>query len=258
MFFGRGGDDARANSTSMRAGKPHAMGSLSLQEKTEGDLTTALFRIASDPTLVTALHQILGTFCHQGRNVLNSLKLNLYLAQRCRPDCERNRWEDLEACYGALEQLFDRLQAICRPMPLTPVRASLGLLMEEGRSGWAEAMSAHDRPFELVAPSKPAIGDFDPVRMRDGLDVFINWRARAGEPGQPASLSWSADRRAFHLDWDEPGSSGPSTVAEHGDSPDPFALPLLARVISSHGGSLDLNRRHGLHMSVRWPREFRP
>src|SRR4051812_10760623 len=45
-------------------------------------LTSSLCRIAADPAQVGTLYEILGGYCHQCRNTLNSLKLSLYLARR--------------------------------------------------------------------------------------------------------------------------------------------------------------------------------
>src|SRR5262245_63205500 len=45
-------------------------------------LTGSLFRVATDASMVVALHDVLGSFCHECRNTLNSLKLSLYLAKR--------------------------------------------------------------------------------------------------------------------------------------------------------------------------------
>ena len=45
-------------------------------------LTPLLCRIVSDPAQLESLHEVLGGFCHQSRNLLNSLKLSIYLATK--------------------------------------------------------------------------------------------------------------------------------------------------------------------------------
>lgn len=217
------------------------------------DLAGSLIDVVANPLKVSALHDILGGFCHQCRNTLNSLKLSLYLAKRDPSHATTAYWGELEERYRAVERLFDRLQAICRPMTLTPIKASLSLIMEERGPGWIEAMAARGRCLTLMPPTETDVGEFDPVRLPEGLGTFILWRAEVGETGQPAQLRWGTREDQFVIDWDEPTALGLAGPAEASDQTDPLALPFLVRVIAAHGGTLTLDNHDGLHLGATWP-----
>lgn len=221
------------------------------------DLASSLARVASDPQMVRALHELLGGYCHQCRNTLNSLKLSLYLARRDASSASLPIWSDLEPRYQRVEQSFDRLQTICRPMSLIPIRATLEMLLDERRASWTEMMAARGRVLEFVAPSEAIPGEFDPIRLLEGLDAFVRWRAEVGEPGQAATLEWGADPARFELCWTEPRACGfdPSDASDGGA--DALALPLLARVIAEHGGTFRLDLGKGLRLEAAWPRILR-
>ena len=70
----------------------------------------------------------------------------------------------------------------------------------------------------------------------------------------PAGLAWGGDAREFSVEWaedwsppDEPfeGSDGRSVS---------LALPLLAHIVTAHGGSIDVTSRGGLVVRLTWPR----
>lgn len=227
-------------------------------EQTQGDLAGSLFRIAANPEMVTELHQIMGGFCHQCRNTLNSLRLSLYLANRDSSAATIPAWSDLESHYRSVERMFDRLQTICRPMRLTPIRASLSLVIDQHWAEWVAAMGATGGLLERIAPAGPDVGDFDPIRLAEGLDAFVRWRAREGTPGQRAELRWVVSDGRFALLWSESGSSAGAACEDGLERADSLALPLLARVISAHGGTLDLSLRNGLHLGASWPVVARP
>lgn len=229
-------------------------------EQTQGDLASSLSRIAANPEMVSALHEIMGGFCHQCRNILNSLKLSLYLANRDASASTIPGWSDLEGRYRSVELLFDRLQTLCRPMNLSSIHASLALVVQDRSRAWTEAMATRGRTLTLVPPTGSDVGDFDPVRLPEALDAFVLWRSHAGEPGQPATLCWAAVDDRFELTWSEPSAWGLGETGAGGppDRADALALPLLARVISAHRGSLTLSLRDGLHLGACWPLVARP
>jgi len=216
-------------------------------------LTGSLFRVATDLGMVTALHDVLGGFCHECRNTLNSLKLSLYLAKRESNVPTSDMLGEVESRYHEVEQLFDRLQLICRPMRVTPIRASLALLIQERSRSWVEAMSARERELTLVPPHEPDVGDFDPVRLTESLDAFVRWRAEVGEARSPAMLRWGVRDGRFELQWHEPRAGKPAGAAPGTARPDPLALPLLARVITAHGGTTTLDVDEGLRLEATWP-----
>lgn len=224
----------------------------------EGDLARTLVGVVSNPSKTHALHEILGGYCHQCRNTLNSLKLSLYLSKRDPTHVASPQWGELDEQYKAVESIFDRLQAICRPLVLTPIRASLSLILNERKPFWTETMAARSRILTLVPPHSSDVGDFDPNWLADALNSFVHWRAAVGEFGQPAQLGWSIYEDQFLIEWDEPSARGFVSVGPEASRSDPLALPLLARVVTAHGGQMTLNTHDGLHLRVSWPLIVRP
>ncbi|MDR3633463.1 MAG: hypothetical protein P4L84_06470 [Isosphaeraceae bacterium] len=217
-----------------------------------------LLRVATDPARRSTIYELLGGFCHQCRNHLNTLKLSLYLAGRTEGASERGHWTEQEARYRAVEQLFDRLQQICRPMPLTPVCLPIALLWDEVFPRWTERFRSRGIAFEPLPPPAPLVGDFDPTRLGPALEALAEWRANATLPGQFVTFSWKADDHSFLLDWSESqpdaGSALNSSAAATSES---FALPFLARVMSAHGGTLEVESGDRFRLRLCWPLKIR-
>jgi hypothetical protein len=210
-------------------------------------------RIVSDPVKAGSLHGLLRGFCHDCRNDLNSLKMSLYLARRGADGADPAIWDEFEPRYRAVERLFERLQAIYWPMVPETVRMPLEMLVEERRPRWSEALSRNGRALALDPPGSPTVGDFDPVRLGEGLDAFVSWRAAVGERGRPARLRWGADDGQFHLVWSEPGARALEARDAADDQHEPLALPLLARIVSAHRGAVEVASDDGLQIHLRWP-----
>jgi hypothetical protein len=225
---------------------------LTMPERFDDELTASLVRVAADPAQVRSLHEILGSFCHQSRNLLNSVKLTLYLASRVRPCGTAGSWSSVEQRYRAVEAIFDRLQSICRPMVLTPLRASFAALVDDRRTAWISTMALRGRTLTFAPPAEDVVGEFDPIRLGEGLDAFVAWRAEVVPNGQPAHLAWCEEQGQFRLDWEE-SASGARTVGDRVDSSTSLALPFLTRVISAHGGTLELGDGDGSRLTIRWP-----
>jgi hypothetical protein len=222
-------------------------------------LAASLGRLVADPDRVGALHSILGPFCHQSRNVLNSVKMSLYLVQREESRKPVEAWAEVERRYRDVEQLYDRLQSICRPYSLTCVRMPLSLLIEDRRATWLAWYSDRGKRLELVAPHEPDVGDYDPNSLAQALDALVAWRADDVETGDSACLCWWTKGGQFHLEWTEsdarPGGveRRRSGEASRPERTDPLVLPLLGRVISAHGGEIELVRPSGRHLRLCWP-----
>lgn len=220
-----------------------------LQAPNQDQLAATLIKVVSDPMKVRDLHEILGGFCHQCRNSLNTIKLSLYLTRRAAQEPAGLDWNHLDERYRDVETIFDRLHTLCRPMTLNVIRAPLGLIFEDRGPTWQSAMAARDRRLTLVSNSEHDVGEFDPIRLSQGLDSFVLWRSKLGDPGQPATLCWEIRESRFAVDWHEPGV--PYQPDSHRS--DSLALPLLARVVAAHGGAVALDHRHGFHLGASWP-----
>jgi hypothetical protein len=217
-----------------------------------GGLSGALLGIASDPSRIDTLHRILDRYFHRFRNRLNSMKLSLYLAKKQAAEGDIARWAELEARYRVIEQFLDQVQTLCRPIHLNPIRESLGKLLEERLPAWVQWHVDRGRRLEVTRPDGPAVGSFDPSRLGQAVDALVAWRAEVGDPETPAHLSWWEDGGSLHLSWAESGSGRPAHGApSHRCSS--LALPLLARVVTAHGGTLDISEREGLRFLLRWP-----
>jgi hypothetical protein len=238
------------------------MGLMTDEDSPTEQLAGALARVAADPDLTRHLHEVLGAYCHRCRNHLNSLKISLYLARRVGGSGGQNVWRDLEPRYELVERFVDRLQLICRPMPLSLVRLPLSLLIDDRRGAWSEQLQGQGRRLIVSPPEGPEVGDFDPMRLGQGLDGLVSWRSRAGDPGSDLRVSWTADRGTFHVVWDEPPGPGPDPGfgppdGSAADSTDALALPLLTRLMTLHGGALLQARRSRWRLDLRWPIDAR-
>jgi hypothetical protein len=206
---------------------------------------------------VEALHTVLGPFCHRSRNLLNSLKISLYLAHRkeASPGGSEDLWADVEQRYRAVEEFFDRLQMLWRPLPQALVRIALSLLLEDRRDGWVAQFRARDRVLRLSACGKDDVGDYDPNSLGVALDAFVGWRACAGDADRDARLRWGTREGRFEIEWDEPRA--PTRAAANAVSSlsrtESLALPLLGRVIVAHGGVMELVEPSGRHLRLSWP-----
>jgi hypothetical protein len=240
------------------AGEYRFMELLTMEESSSEGSMSSWLRVASDPSQAVALHAIFGDFCHQYRNNLHALKLSLYLARKAAKTSDASIWDQFDPGYAALERLVDRLQTIYRPMELDLVRLPLEMLVAERRRSWIDGFVKHGRSLDLEPPATDTIGYFDPIRLAMGLEAFVTWRAGAGEPGRPARLTWKSEGDNFHLVWSEPGARAIDALDELKDQREPLALPLLARIISAHQGTVELASDDGLKVHLRWPRSGRP
>jgi hypothetical protein len=226
------------------------MTSVTIQGLSDESLAVSLLRAAADPAERDRLHELLGGFCHQCRNTLNSMKLSLYLAKRGSDTKRRAVWSDLEPRYMAVEQFIERLQLIVRPMALTPVRLALSLLFEERGGAWSATMAASGRTLTCVSPPDPVVVSFDPFHLGHALDGLVAWRAAAGPPGTEASLHWWVDRGRSYLEWSETVTNTERPAATRDEA---LVLPLLGRVATAHGGSFSIDARDGLLIRLNWP-----
>jgi hypothetical protein len=203
-------------------------------------------------------------FNHQFRNSLNGIKMGLYLFKREAGGPLPGCWTGLARLYEEIERSFDRLQMIYRPLSLTVVRSTLGLLISERLPSWRTWFDSDGRALVVERPDDDGSGDFDPTYLSLGLDAFVAWRAAQTQSNWHARLSWRIADGHFEIVWnDVPWRCG-AAVVEHangttaGQGPsigiDSLALPLLARIIEAHGGSVEARRDPAFRITLRWPR----
>jgi hypothetical protein len=236
-------------------------------DPSRGSLPLLLGRIVSDPRRTSHLHGVLGWYCHESRNLLNSLKMSIYLAKRIGGVPAVGPWAGVEARYGEVERYIDRLHRLCRPVDLCPVRVPLDLLIEEKREVWSRDLSACGRGLELERPAEPALGSFDPSLLGAALDDLVAWRVQHGVPGSMLRVSWGVCTRdaEFDVRWSEAAGTGPSPPCadrplrdpECGDALSLFSLPFLSRIVTLHGGTVESSEHDGWQLRMRWPTDTR-
>jgi hypothetical protein len=245
----------------------------SLAEGSATELSRALARVAGDPNLTRHLHEAFGGYCHEFRNALNTLRLSLYLARKSAGEAARERFSAVEPRYALVERVIDRFHLVCRPMTLTPVRLPLATLFDDRRAAWSATLRRHGRRLILAPPRdhKPSV--FDPMRLATALDDLVAWRGLTGDSSADLRAAWSSDWENL-ITWDEP----PARRTPDDSEPDPegaapverveteeernafeaFTLPLLSRVISSHGGAVEAGGPGRWRLTLRWPLDAKP
>jgi len=217
-------------------------------------LAATLVGVAVNPTKVRALHTLLGDYCHQTRNLLNSLKLALYIArQGACPLEQSNDWDRLDSEYKVVEKCVERIQAICRPMPLATINASLSLVIQEQSERWTTWLEQSGRQLTLDAPKEPDVGDLDPIRLSGALDGFVEWRADATNCAEPIVLRWGKAEGDLYFEWIESGSLDAGEPEPEPAGMKALSLPLLARVVAAHRGRFQVQQDVGFHVAASWP-----
>jgi hypothetical protein len=256
-----------------------AVEELSAGEPCAERLAEALLPIAADPGQTRHLHEILGAYCHQCRNLLHSLKLCLFLARRgsgAQGDDDAI-WRSLEATNRELERFLDRLHQLCRPTPLSTIRVGLEVLVADRREEWSRVLAERGRLLVLGRRGGDAEGAFDPIRLGQALDDLVAWRARDGTPGTALRLRYGTDEGSFGLEWDEPGGRpqerrdqpwpGPASLEQICDDGAgdvataayrALTIPVLARVMALHGGLLETTDSGRWRLRLRWRLDANP
>ena len=217
------------------------------------DLNQSLICVARNPGLRKDLERILGDYCHQGRNRLNSLKLGIYLAKKQAKVGEATAWHSLERVYQAIETQIDRLQLICRPMSLAVVNIGLSLLFDDRSERWSSLMRDAGHSIELQRPDGPNLARFDVDKLGMALDSLVAWRSEQGTPGTRISVKWWVHAGEAQIYWSEqpPTDSPPRAGTCCGATA--WTLPILIRVVAEHGGQLRVDEDSGWNLSISWP-----
>jgi hypothetical protein len=223
-----------------------------------------LLRLVQDDRQIQHLREQLGGFSHRCRNLLNGLKMSFYFLQRGVDQPLPEYWSALELDYRRIEALFDQLQAIYRPVSLTVIRGTLRCLIQDRQPHWAQWFASGQGTLEIAPPKQESHGEFDPMCLSMGLDALARWRAAVLAADQSARFSWRTGGGQFEVRWEERERCAPADSALfplRSDSkctaasaaPQPLALPLLARMLTAHGGTLEWNRKPHFQALMRWP-----
>ena len=231
-------------------------------------LAASLARIAADPAQTKQLHETLGSFCHQVRNHLNSLQMGLYLARRGQDGGAEPDFSLTERTCREVEQFVDRLQQVFRPLPIHPARLPLGLLIDDRAKHWPEVLAAVGRRLVVERPTGNPEGEFDPLRLAAALDDLVAWRAWAGDPATDLKVGWGEQGGRLRITWDEPPCAGdrpaspppakPASAGSCREACAPLIVPLLARLMTLHGGALDLPEDGPWRLTLSWPIVVKP
>ena len=225
-----------------------------MRDRPQGvDLFSILMEIAEDPLLQDDLDQILADYCHQCRNRLNSLKLSLYLVKRQSSGKLPAAWGALESNYQILEDQFERIQSICRPICLSLVTIALDLLFEDRRVGWSKIMADRGQELELLKPEGRCVARFDVHHLGTALDAMVAWRAEQGARVSKTCLRWWVEAGQAYVKWTEPlalDQDGKTTPSRPETA---WTLPTLSRVVAEHGGNLEIDDRDGWVLTLSWP-----
>jgi hypothetical protein len=234
------------------------------EDLAEDELSCSILRLVDDPKRIETLRKMLRSFNHQCRNSLNGIKMSLYLFKREAGGQVPQRWLELEHTYQELERLFDRLQVIYRPLSLTLVHSPFGQLVNERLHTWGPLFDQRGRGLEVAPPGDDGPSEFDPMYLGLALDAFVAWRAKVGSVNFETRLSWKIEKESLEVTWEEAlpaegcPAAEPQCVGVQSSRPqgqmDSLALPLLARIVAAHGGSLETGNEPDYATRIRLPR----
>jgi len=229
----------------------------------EEGLCCSLLRLVQSDQQIEQLREELGGFSHRYRNLLNGMKMSFYFMRREAEQPLPQWWGRMELNYRGIEELLDQLQTIYRPISLTLVRGLFRFLVQDRQRLWSDWFAPGRGTLEIVPPAEESAGEFDPMCLAMALDALVRWRGLAAPAGQSARISWLTANGQFEVSWHEPGGTadsrngtpvqtGPGSTSFHA-AHQPLALPLLARVMTAHNGTLEWSREPEFHALLRWP-----
>ncbi len=234
----------------------------------EKDLCGSLLKLVQNDRRIEKLREELGGFTHRCRNLLNGMKMSLYFVRRGAECPLPPWWDEVERNYQGIESLLDELQSIYCPMFLTPICARLGSLVHDRWPVWSDWFATAGASLSIVPPAHETPGQFDPMYLCMGLDVFVRWRASAISPEKQARLIWRTANSQFEMCWQElalanrPHDRTSGATERRASSCGPctpsLALPLLARVMTAHQGTMQWSHEPDFRVQLRWPLNLSP
>ncbi|QDV32688.1 ATP-binding protein [Tautonia plasticadhaerens] len=203
-------------------------------------LAGALLRSVDEPDRIALIQLRLDRYCHRLRNRLNSMKLSLYLARRLSADGPVVEWGRSEEACRSIETLLDQLQVFCAPLHPAPTPGDLSEWLGHRLDEWRNELGRREIRLEAEGPGEPLWCRGDWMRLGQGLDGLVAAWSRIGSPSAVIRLSWGrdVDRCVIRFEADD------RLIRLSCDEVESLALPLLARVVASHGGSLTVHDDH--------------
>lgn len=219
------------------------------------DHVDVLLRLARGLELRDELGEAFGTYCHQFRNRLNSIKLAIYLAKRQATEGLEATWQELEQEYLAIEDQLDRVQMVSRDANLAPVAIDLNLLFEDRARRWTGTMRLSGIELDLSPPERTCPTRVDIARFAFGLDELVSWRATANTGPRVVRIEWGRNDDRTTVRWLEGLGESTSDAGEGADPGRTWALPILARLMADHRGTLSMSRGSNWELILEWPAE---
>jgi signal transduction histidine kinase len=214
-------------------------------------LAGALLRCVEEPDRIAMIQVLLDRYCHRLRNRLNSMKLSLYLARRLSGNPSGPEWGRADSAYRSMEAMIEQVQLFCNPLQPSLAEGDLNLWIEQRAPEWRRMLSSRCLRLETHGPDESLPTWFDWNRLAQGLDALITFWASQGPPDGTIRLSWQRDPDRFRVRFEGEAS----LIRAHGDE-ESLALPVLARVLRAHQGTLAI-AADSRAIDLSWPTDRR-
>lgn len=221
---------------------------MSIAAQVDG-LAGALLRCVEEPERIPLLQSLLDRYCHRLRNRLNSMKLSLYLSRRLSGEVYGPEWVRADLAYRTIEMTIEQVQLFCNPLQAMPVDGDLDVWVRDHRTSWEKLLVGHPVHLEYEPSSEPLPTQFDWYRLAQGLHGLVLYWAGLEDHDCVIRLSWGRELNSLFLRFESD-----SSIVRPKDSTENLALPVLARVLMAHGGTL-LIPASETSIILTWPSE---
>ncbi|MEW4570506.1 hypothetical protein AB1L88_21805 [Tautonia sp. JC769] len=214
-------------------------------------LAGALLRCVEEPDRIALIQVLLDRYCHRLRNRLNSMKLSLYLARRLSGNPSGPEWGRADSAYRSMEAMIEQVQLFCTPLQPSLAEGDLNHWIEQRVPDWQRALASRFLRLEPCGPAEALPSRFDWNRLAQGLDALIQFWAAQGPADGTIRLSWQRDLDRFRVRFEGEAS----LIRTQGDEEN-LALPVLARVLRAHQGTLAI-AADSCAIELSWPTDQR-